>query len=664
MFKIVVAGMPELSKLQLVTEIVIDRRVYEHSRARITLRWDEQKRYGDRQTANIAAKLLNSTVDVEWKDANLTENIRCFHGYVERVSGTRDPQGSLLVLECVSFSQRADLIPRYRAFQACKLHDICQKVAATEPLIEIEKASDLQIDLDLSVQYGETDFEYLGRMLHAWGLPMSIDDKTGQVKLGARGADSNGEFPDITYGWSEVTFTGMLAALPHRESGGSGPTSTARGQVGQFNGQLKTKAADYFPIPDAKDIRERVSKVNSQVDTAHYRLLLESAVLPYDTGQVVKFDNQDCLIRRVRIVGHPQEVSVSQEFELQPYTLPYTPYRRVPKWHTRTLWAHVTENENDPEQSGRIQVQFEWEPLDPQSSSDRCWIPTLTPYGGGKSPSQGKAGEYNGFYSLPEVGERVLVHFLGDWDSDAVVIGTVREKSVNPMFNAKNTKRWRTPSGNEVTLTTDGSDEVVRIRCKDKIFFEGKMSGPNATVYITPGESDADRIHIQKGAGPPRIDIECSGDITVKAGMKLHLEGQMVQVKASGGNVNIDGAPNVMINCVPMPAMPLQVQKYEEKKMSTKPKKQRSLPTPAETTAKAQSGQDQESQKKRTWIEITLKDDQGNPMPGERYRIKLPDGTIQEGRLDADGRARVDDIEPGTAQVCFPEIDANEWRPA
>jgi hypothetical protein len=112
MFKIVVAGMSELSRLQLVTEVVIDRRVYEHSRARITLRWDEQKRYGDRQTANIAAKLLNSTVDVEWKESNLTETVKCFHGYVEQVSGTRDPQGSLLVLECVSFSQRTDLIPR------------------------------------------------------------------------------------------------------------------------------------------------------------------------------------------------------------------------------------------------------------------------------------------------------------------------------------------------------------------------------------------------------------------------------------------------------------------------------------------------------------------------------------------------------------------------
>jgi hypothetical protein len=47
--------------------------------------------------------------------------VRCFHGYVESTSGQRDASGSSLVLKCVSYSRRTDLVPRYRAFQATTL---------------------------------------------------------------------------------------------------------------------------------------------------------------------------------------------------------------------------------------------------------------------------------------------------------------------------------------------------------------------------------------------------------------------------------------------------------------------------------------------------------------------------------------------------------------
>jgi hypothetical protein len=67
--------------------------------------------------------------------------------------------------------------------------------------------------------------------------------------------------------------------------------------------------------------------------------------------------------------------------------------------------------------------------------------------------------------------------------------------------------------------------------------------------------------------------------------------------------------------------------------------------------------------KHRGWIAIKLIDDDGRPVPNEAYRIALPDGAIAEGTLDASGYARIDDIASGTAKVCFPDIDAADWRP-
>jgi type VI secretion system secreted protein VgrG len=72
-----------------------------------------------------------------------------------------------------------------------------------------------------------------------------------------------------------------------------------------------------------------------------------------------------------------------------------------------------------------------------------------------------------------------------------------------------------------------------------------------------------------------------------------------------------------------------------------------------------------DNQTKKHWIEIQLNDEEGNPVPGEPYKITLPDGTtVADGTLDDKGFARVDNIDPGTCQVTFPNLDKDAWKPA
>jgi type VI secretion system secreted protein VgrG len=71
-----------------------------------------------------------------------------------------------------------------------------------------------------------------------------------------------------------------------------------------------------------------------------------------------------------------------------------------------------------------------------------------------------------------------------------------------------------------------------------------------------------------------------------------------------------------------------------------------------------------ENQEKKHWIEIKLVDEDGKPVPGEPYQITLPDGTtIADGTLDDKGFARVDNIDPGTCKVTFPNLDKDAWKP-
>ncbi len=56
------------------------------------------------------------------------------------------------------------------------------------------------------------------------------------------------------------------------------------------------------------------------------------------------------------------------------------------------------------------------------------------------------------------------------------------------------------------------------------------------------------------------------------------------------------------------------------------------------------------------WIEVVLVDEQDRPIPGEDYRITLADGTPRTGKLDTEGKVRLDGIPQGTCWVQFPSL--------
>jgi hypothetical protein len=76
----------------------------------------------------------------------------------------------------------------------------------------------------------------------------------------------------------------------------------------------------------------------------------------------------------------------------------------------------------------------------------------------------------------------------------------------------------------------------------------------------------------------------------------------------------------------------------------------------------AGSGDDQKAAGKFTWIEICLLDEDDQPVTGEAFEIRFPDGSISRGKLGARGNARFAGIDPGLCEVRFPDIEASEWK--
>jgi type VI secretion system secreted protein VgrG len=81
---------------------------------------------------------------------------------------------------------------------------------------------------------------------------------------------------------------------------------------------------------------------------------------------------------------------------------------------------------------------------------------------------------------------------------------------------------------------------------------------------------------------------------------------------------------------------------------------------PNDTSAASSAGgggQNQEEQKKKSWIAIKLKDTDGDPVPGEPYKVTLPDGSVATGSTDANGEAKITGFDPGSCKVEWPNLD-------
>ena len=63
-----------------------------------------------------------------------------------------------------------------------------------------------------------------------------------------------------------------------------------------------------------------------------------------------------------------------------------------------------------------------------------------------------------------------------------------------------------------------------------------------------------------------------------------------------------------------------------------------------------------------SWIEVELVDQDGKPVPHQRYRVTEPDGKVHTGALDKDGLAHVAVKKESTnCKIEFPDMDKEAW---
>ena len=362
---------------------------------------------------------------------------------------------------------------------------------------------------------------------------------------------------------------------------------------------------------------------------------------------------------------------------------------------------------------GRVKVQFHWDREGKRDEKSSCWIRVGSLFAGGQY----------GIIFTPRIGQEVIVDFLEGDPDQPIITGRVYNAENMPPYNLPNEKTKSAIKSNS-SLGGDGFNEIrfEDNKGKEQIFIHAEKDvdfrvkndrrewvGNDRHLIVTRDKLEKierdlhakierdelieiARDHNLKIGGKEAIEVGTSHSLKVgtdllesvgakhaeqvgqelhlKSGMKVVIEaGVQLTIKGPGGFVDI-GPSGVTIQgtlvninsggsagsgsggSVVPPAPPLAAAVASNSVPGKDPGPPSHNPT-------------EEEKEKKTWVEVELVDEEGSPVPGERYRVTLPDGkTVAEGTLDQNGLARVEGIDPGSCKITFPNLDKEAWEKA
>ena len=170
-------------------------------------------------------------------------------------------------------------------------------------------------------------------------------------------------------------------------------------------------------------------------------------------------------------------------------------------------------NNSDKKFAGMVKVEFTaW-----KSGKNTCtWAPVLAGYGG----------KSWGGYILPEIGDIVLLGFIGGNGQRPFVLGCLHpggSELVSGSFKDKNAvKRFKTKGGIDLTLSDEADKQSVTLATPKGLTVIADDAGETVTIKDKNGKNT-----VSVNAKSGEVSVTADGTLTLKAGkVQLKLDGK------------------------------------------------------------------------------------------------------------------------------------------
>ncbi|MCY6272050.1 type VI secretion system Vgr family protein [Salmonella enterica subsp. enterica serovar 1,4,[5],12:i:-] len=349
----------------------------------------------------------------------------------------------------------------YKAFQNKTVVDILDEVLAEYPYPVEKRLVESYPVRTWQVQYGETDFDFLQRLMQEWGIYWWFEhSEDSHTLVLADAISAHKACPDSPLvEWHQEglkldkEFIHTITANESLQTGQwvlddfdfTKPRSLLANTVanpretGHATYEHYEWPGDYFDKSEGEMLtrirmeaqRSPGSRVlgggNIRTLMTGYTFTLEN----YPTAEV----NQEYLLMQTLLFvqdnaqhsGQDQHFTFSTRFELHPTREVFRPQRTVSKPHTKGPQSAIVTGPAGQEiwtdQYGRVKVQFGWDRYGKMDENSSCWIRVSYPW----------AGKGFGMIQIPRIGQEVLVDFKnGDPDLPIIVGRTYNQDTMPP----------------------------------------------------------------------------------------------------------------------------------------------------------------------------------------------------------------------------------------
>ena len=204
--------------------------------------------------------------------------------------------------------------------------------------------------------------------------------------------------------------------------------------------------------------------------------------------------------------------------------------------------AIVTNIGSKKEDLGKVKVKFE---ISDGGVNQTDFIPVMTPY----ASSSNK--EDCGFYTIPEVGSRVVIAFLNGDRNSPIVIGTLYSNNMRKVpdkaaFKDNHIKKFKTKGGNEIIFDDTQQKQNINIltpKGNNILITDKDQKTGKECVKISDKESK-NVIEVDMNAG--QISLDANKVIELKVG-KSSITIDATSITMESSNITMKAKQNVSI---------------------------------------------------------------------------------------------------------------------